>query len=139
MAINVDMVSHKADVLSAMQADVKRALEMCGLLAEGYAQVNLTNSKAVDTGRLRNSINHKVVIDDAESAVYIGTNVEYAPYIEFGTGIYYEGGRRTSWVYKDRNGDFHMTRGMRARPYLKPAVADHEAEYRQILEDELKK
>ena len=72
--------------LNLMHSQVERALEKCGLLAEGYAQVKLTEQDAVDTGNLRNSINHKVVTNKNEHSVYVGTNVEYAPYIEFGTG-----------------------------------------------------
>ena len=52
--------------------------------------------------------------DANKKAVYIGTNVEYAPYQELGT--------------------IHMA----AQPFLKPAVADHANEYRKIVEDEMK-
>lgn len=98
--------------------------------AEGYAK-DLT---PVDTGNLRNSITHKVVDDE----VYIGTNNEYAAYVELGTGIHTEGGRQTPWVYKDDEGNWHHTRGQEAQPYLKPAVADHKQTYRNIIENELK-
>ena len=74
-----------------------RALERIGLQAEGYAK----DLCPVDTGQLRKSISNAV--DEAESTVYIGTNLEYAPFVEFGTGQYAEGGGRpTPWVYKDR-------------------------------------
>ena len=49
-----------------------------------------------------------------KSAVYIGTNVEYAPYQELGT--------------------IHM----KAQPFLKPAVADHAKKKKKIIENELK-
>ena len=52
--------------------------------------------------------------DANKKAVYIGTNVEYAPYQELGT--------------------IHMA----AQPFLKPAVADHSNTYRKIIEQELK-
>lgn len=100
--------------------------------AEGYAK-DLT---PVDTGNLRNSITHKV--DSAENAVYIGTNNEYAAYVELGTGKYTQGGRQDPWVYQDEEGNWHHTHGQRAQPYLKPAVADHKQTYQNIVEDELK-
>ncbi len=99
--------------------------------AEGYAK----KATPVDTGNLRNSISHKVT----EDAVYIGTNTEYAPYVEFGTGKYYPGGRPDSWVYQDDKGNWHRTEGSKAQPFLKPAVADHAQQYRQIIEREMKK
>lgn len=39
----------------------------------------------VDTGRLRSSITHEVAVDLDGLVARIGTNVEYAPYVEFGT------------------------------------------------------
>ena len=51
---------------------------------------------------------------DGSRAVYVGTSVEYAPYIEFGTSR------------------------MKPRPYLKPAVQDHLQEYRNIITKTLK-
>lgn len=110
-----------------------RALERCGLQAEGYAK-DLT---PVVTGNLQNSIGHKV--DAVGKVAYIGTNSEYGPYVELGTGIHYSGGRQTPWVYKDEKGNWHRTRGQEAQPFLKPAVADHKQTYRNIIEDELKR
>lgn len=117
---------------AALKKAYMKALERCGQQAEGYAK-DLT---PVDTGRLSNSIAHKV--DKSEKAVYIGTNVEYAPYVELGTGKHYPGGRDTPWAYQDANGHWHRTEGQKAQPYLKPAVADHKQTYRNIFEDELK-
>ena len=122
---------YSADVLNEFHDAVLRALERCGEQAEGYAK----DLAPVDTGNLRNSISHKV--DDGEPAVYIGSNTSYAPYVELATGIYTEGGRPTPWVYQDENGNWHWTRGNKAQPFLKPAVADHAKEYQSIIKTEL--
>ena len=106
--MNIQFTDNSKEVLEAMQQSAVRALEKCGLTAEGYAK----RLCPVDTGNLRNSITHTV--DDGEPAAYIGTNVEYAPYVCLGT--------------------IHM----KAQPFLKPAVADHANKYRKIIEDELK-
>ena len=131
--MSVTFKDNSGAVLSAFHSAVEKALEECGLVAEGYAK----KLAPVDTGNLRNSISHKV--DPEEPAVYIGTNSSYAAYQEFGTGIYTEGGRDTPWVYQDEKGNWHWTRGNKAQPFLKPAVADHARQYRQIIEQELKK
>ena len=122
---------YSAEVLNEFHDAVLRALERCGEQAEGYAK----DLAPVDTGNLRNSISHKV--DDGEPAVYIGSNTSYAPYVELATGIYAEGGRPTPWVYQDENGNWHWTRGNKAQPFLKPAVADHANEYQSIIKTEL--
>lgn len=126
---------YSADVLEAMHDADVRALERCGLKAESYA-VDLAPVAEKNGGTLRDSITHQV--DEAESCVYVGTNVEHAPYVELGTGKYYPGGRPTPWVYQDDNGNWHWTAGNPAQPFLKPAVADHTQTYRNIIEDEMK-
>lgn len=125
---------HSDEVLSALEAALARGLEKCGLVAEGYAK----KLCPVDTGNLRNSITHTV--SDGEKAAYVGTNSEYGVYVECGTGIYYEGegGRHTAWTYKDHKGNYHLVHGQRAKPYIKPAVADHAAQYTRIIKQELK-
>ncbi len=40
---------------------------------------------AVDTGRLRASVSHRLGRDSTSLFADIGTNVEYGPYVEFGT------------------------------------------------------
>ncbi len=129
MADDVLFIDNSKQFREAFEAACKRALERCGMQAEGYAK----DLVPVDTGNLRNSITHKV----AEDVVYIGTNNEYAAYVELGTGKYAEGGRKDPWVYQDEEGRWHHTDGQRAQPYLKPAVADHKQTYRNIIKEEL--
>ena len=104
----VEIHDNSKEVSEDIKAALLRGLEKCGLTAERFAK----KLAPYDTGNLRNSITHEV--DDGEPAVYIGTNVEYAPYVCLGT--------------------IHMN----AQPFLKPAVNDHKDEYRKILENSLK-
>ena len=120
------------EVLKAFEDAWSGGLERIGLQAEGYAK----GLCPVDTGALRNSISHKV--DESERAVYVGSNNQYAAYVELGTGRYYPGGRPTPWTYQDAKGVWHWTHGNPAQPYLAPAVKDHVQTYRNILEDEFK-
>ena len=127
---------YSTEVMEKMHDAVLRALERIGSQAEGYAK-DLAPVAKEKGGTLRNSIGHKVSED--ENAVYIGSNIKYAPYVELGTGIYAEGGggRPKPWVYKDAKGNWHWTRGNPAQPFLKPAVADHAQTYSNIIKDEL--
>ena len=95
-------------IVNAIDQALARALEEVGLVAEGYAK----KACPVDTGRLWNSITHQV--RPSEKSVYIGTNVEYAPYVELSTS---------------------RTKG---QPFLRPAAKDHESTYKKIFEKHLR-
>lgn len=79
--MHVEITDHTDEVLAAMRAAALRGLEKCGLVAEGYAK----KLCSVDTGNLRNSITHTVT-SSGERAAYVGTDSEYAIYVEMGTG-----------------------------------------------------
>lgn len=131
MFFNVTINDHGDKTKAEINAALNRALERIGEAAEGYA-VDLC---PVDTGRLQGSITHTV--KKGEKAAYIGTNVEYAPYVELGTGAHYTGGRDTPWTYRDDEGGFHRTGGQKAQPFLRPAAANHKGTYANIVKDEL--
>ena len=129
---DIEITDNSEEIALQFAMACMRGLEKCGLVAEGYAK----KLCPVDTGNLQNSITHRV--DDHD--VYIGTDNEYAAYVELGTGKYATegGGRPTPWVYQDAKGNWHYTHGQKPQPFLKPAVADYAQKYRNILEDELK-
>ncbi|MCI6935476.1 MAG: HK97 gp10 family phage protein [Clostridiales bacterium] len=129
--MSVEFIDNSEEVKSTMHDALIRALEKIGMTAEKYAK----RLCPVDTGNLRNSITHRV--DEGEPAAYIGSDTEYASYVCLGTGKYAEGGRPTPWVYQDAKGKFHWTAGNKAKPFLKPAVADHKEQYREIIKSEL--
>lgn len=108
MADNVIVVADNTEqVASAITSALEAALEEIGLVAEGYAK----KLCPVDTGRLRNSITHAISPD--EKATYIGTNVEYGPYVELGT---------------------HGREGV---GFLRHAAEDHGSYYRNIMKKHL--
>lgn len=105
----VVVADNTKEINAQLSAAFDRALERIGAKAERYAR----EMAPKDTGRLKNSITHAV--KSGEKSVYIGTNVEYAPYQELGTS-------RIS-----------------AHPFLVPAAVNYADEYRGILESELRK
>ena len=101
-------ITNNADKFrDALPEQIEQALIAIGLTAESYAKSDCP----VDTGRLRNSITHEVRMN--ENAVYIGSNVEYAAFVEIGT------------------------QRMKARPYLRPAAANHTEEYKGLVKQAL--
>lgn len=123
-------------VLEAFGDAVARTLVRWGQEGEGYAK----DLVPVDTGNLRNSITHKVKL--GEKATYIGTNSEYAAYVELGTGKYSKTGGgtpKTHWAYMGDDGEWHIGKPMKPQPYLKPAVANHRQTYKNIAQEEMTK
>lgn len=120
MGVSVDDREVKANmekfISEILPEKLKQALEQSCLILEGDAKSRCP----VDSGQLRQSITHQVDGTRGE----VGTNVEYAPYVEIGTGIYSTqgGGRQTPWVYKDAKGEWHKTSGSKPQPYMKPAL-----------------
>ena len=114
-----------AAILAATNEAIYNALEMIGNVAADYA----AGLAPVDTGNLRNSITSEV--DMNEKAVYVGTNVEYAPSVEF--GHHQQVGRFVPAI-----GAKLVREYVPAKPFLAPAIENHLDEYKGILESELK-
>ena len=86
-------------------------------------------------GDLRRSITSKV--ENGEGIIY--TPLEYAPYVEYGTGLFAEeGGRKdVPWCYKDDEGEWHSTSGQHPQPFMRPALNENRAEILRILKEAL--
>ena len=138
MAKNIEYRDNTEEVLNALEAAIKRGNEAIGMTAERHAKKKCP----VDTGRLRNSITYALAGEETHvksyrankggkdretytydgtadgkkgSGVYIGTNVEYAPFVE---------------------------NGARGRPpvhFLQDAAENHTDEYKRLMEDSMKK
>lgn len=131
----IEIENNSGEILEDFLAALLQSLERCGSEGESIAK----DLAPFDTGNLKNSITH--IVNSDELSAVIGTDEEYGVYQELGTGIYAEGGggRPTPWVYQDAKGNWHYTRGNKAHPFLKPAIADHTQTYKNIFEDNLKK
>lgn len=111
------------------EANLEEALGQACALVEASAK-----SKAPKgTGELRRSITSKV--DGNRGEVF--TPLHYAPYVEFGTGLFAEGGGRTDvpWRYQDDKGEWHTTSGMMPQPYMRPALDDNRAKIIELIKE----
>lgn len=134
MAIeNLDKLISKLEKLD----DVNQAMEQACILVENEAKIKCP----VDNGVLRNSITHYIEDNPNELIGVVGTNVEYAPYVEFGTGIYSSlgNGRQDRWKYKDAKGEWHSTIGQHPQPYLHPALEENRREIEKMFKEQIKK
>ncbi len=123
----------------AIEKATERALRKIGIVISGRAMVLVP----VDSGRLRGSITYavtdkqsdiqtpaeqkdKIKRPTSKRELFIGSNVEYAQHVEYGT----------------RSGSgFGLggTRGMVAQPYLRPALDENRKNARKIYRAEISK
>lgn len=128
------------EVLDALDDATTRILTMIGIKAEKYAKarcpvgtVESTGKKGYRGGTLRNSITFEVDGD----TLTVGSNVEYAPYVELGTGPYFE--TPPEWEqFGSKRGSGDGKGYVHPRPYLRPAIEEHVDEYKEIVRREIR-
>lgn len=100
-------------------------------LVEKEAKLNAPK----DTGALRRSISSKVEVEGKEVIGTVFTPLEYAPYIEYGTGLFAESGGRKDvpWHYQDDKGEWHSTNGIHPCPFMRSALLDNRNRIKNIL------
>lgn len=131
---NLNSLIRKLNRLGGDKAPLVRGIKKATIKVQGDAKL----LAPVDTGRLRNSIQAETKEIGGKVVGRIFTNLEYAPYVEFGTGqrgeaspsppkspddLYY----RQDWV------------GMGAQPYMYPAAKQNEKIVPKIVGDEIRK
>lgn len=90
-----------------LENGIKRSLILSGVLVAQRA----TKKSPIDTGRLKRSITHSMPKQTGKLAyqVDVGTNVEYAPFQEFGTKF------------------------MKEQPYLRPALEESREDIKKLI------
>ena len=121
--------------------DLKRPLLKVGNDIEVAAKQNCNGKFAEPTGTLKRSIRTEL---KGSNSVEVGTNLEYAVYVEHGTGLYaYDGqGRAAStehpipWTYRGSDGLFYTTSGQRPKPFLIPAFNSKKHNITKYIKEE---
>lgn len=94
----------------------------------------------IDNGDLRRFIKSKVVQDGGDIVGIVYTPLEYAPYVEFGTGLFAENGngrKNVPWHYQDDKGEWHSTSGMHPYPFMRPALYENREKIVRMLKEAL--
>ena len=111
------------------ETNISAAIGKACALVEGEAKKKAPK----DTGALRRSISSTV--KGTEGIVF--TPLEYAPYVEYGTGLFAEKGGRKNvpWYYKDEEGKWHITSGQHPHPYMRPALNENREEILRLIKE----
>ena len=139
MPIEVEGLDEFLDVITdiADGTELKKALGKACALVEGDAKKNAPK----DNGELRRSIESSVEESGGNIVGIVSTPLEYAPYVEYGTGLFAEDGngrQDVPWHYQDEQGEWHSTRGQPPQPYLRPALHNNRQYILRILKGGLK-
>lgn len=94
----------------------------------------------VSSGALRNSIHTEKV---APLTVSVGTNLEYAVPVEYGTGTKGDPAvphtQKEFWRWQDEEGNWHTSHGQAAQPFLRPAAAAQKENVIKDVNDEIRR
>lgn len=126
------------DVLLALdskqtEADTVTAMGKACALVEKAARRKAPKGR---TGDLRKFITSKVETTGGNVVGTVYSPQEYAPYVEYGTGLFAEGGGRTDvpWAYVDEaTGELIWTCGSKPRPFLRPALNENRERITRLL------
>lgn len=132
---NIDRLTKRLNNIGNM--DLKEVVNKATTIVHGQAVNNAVFEKGYTKGLLRESIKmeSKKTKDGYEGRVF--TNVQYAPYVEFGTGIRGNG----SYPYKIEglNLAYHESwAGMEAQPFMYPALKSSEKAINKLIKDGVK-
>lgn len=135
--ITIDMSSVTAglNIMPILQKAMPQVTKRIGALMVDYSSMMVP----VDTARLKGSLTHSESDNGLEFETRAGTNVEYGPYVEYGTGDagQWSGGA----TYRGHDSGAKYTEGwpgMYARPYLRPALFDNEQFYAKLVNTAVK-
>lgn len=113
--------------------EATRAIQKACALVERTAKQKAPK----DTGALRNSIQSRIEREGEDIVGIVFTPLEYAPYVEYGTGLFAEeSGRKTPWIYEDeKTGKGVFTQGQKPQPYMRPALNENRERIVEILKE----
>lgn len=132
----IDAIIEHFDKIADVRNLEKALGESCALVEASAKQ-----KAPKDTGALRRSIESKVEVNGNDVVGTVFTPLEYAPYVEFGTGLFAtKGGRKdVPWKYEDDNGNWHSTKGQHPQPFMKPSLDENRKKIVETLKEGINK
>lgn len=138
MAIEIEGLDGVLEAMETMLSDEEatQAVGTACALVEAAAKKKAPK----DNGPLRRSITSEVQKEGRDIVGVVYTPLEYAPYVEYGTGLFAEGGngrKDVPWHYKDDKGEWHTTSGQKPQPFLRPALEENREQITRLLREGL--
>lgn len=145
---NIGRLTQKLNNVANM--DLTEKMVKATTLVHGQAK-ELAPVGKINGGNLGGSIHMEVKNRGSGVEGRVFTNLQYAAYVEFGTGSKGNGTypykirgvslkyRGTSWIYTPDGGEtFYHTNGQVAKPYMYPALKRNEKYIKQLFKEGVK-
>ena len=135
MSVRIEGLDNVLEALNAIAdpKELETAMKKACMLVERSAKMKAPKGN----GELGRSITSEVNIEPDGTVVgKVYTPLEYAPYVEYGTGLFAEAGdgrKDVPWSYKDDEGEWHSTSGQHPKPFLRPALNENREQIKRIL------
>lgn len=136
MSVRIEGLENVLETLNSLAnpEELAAAMTKACLVVERSAKQKVPKGN----GELGRSITSEVEV--AADGTVIGkvyTPLEYAPYVEYGTGLFAEAGdgrKDVPWCYQDDEGEWHSTSGQHPQPFLRPALNENRELIIKLLE-----
>ena len=134
--VGLDGVLDMLDKIGDMKG-VEQGMENACAIVERTAR---QKAPKVD-GDLRRSIESKIENNGDTIKGIVFSPLFYAPYVEYGTGLFAENGGRKDvpWVYRDDKGEWHITSGQHPQPYMRPALNENREKVVRMIKEAINK
>lgn len=157
--MSIDRLIARLDKMA--DVNIEAALSECGTIIEETAK----ELCPVDSGQLQGSIHKQPVkYEDGQAYVEVSTNVSYAPYVEYGTGVFNHGDG-LYWVFvkgspsqgetshkrytlekakqivammRSEGLDAYYTNGQPPQPYMVPALNNNARQFEKVFDHYVK-
>lgn len=125
------------DVIKKLDMPLNPA-NMQAALARACALVVRTAAQKAQVGRGTGDLARSITFETTPEYGKVFTPLFYAPYVEYGTGLFAEEGGRQDvpWCYKDeKTGEFIYTNGQHPKPFLRPALDENREAIKRVLKE----
>lgn len=132
-----DFQDNSKDIKKQMNVVSEAAVEAALLFIEAQAKAL---APVGNTGELRDKIDHMIETLNNEFVGKVGSPLDIAVYVEYGTGEFAENGagRKGGWVYQDPSGEWFFTYGQKPQPFIRPAFRNNKKQIERIIGDKYK-
>lgn len=132
MANNFDFIDNSKAVKNLMNKASEESIQAALLFIEAQAK---SLAPVGNSGELRDKIDNRIETSNGNVIGKVGSPLEHALYVEFGTGEFAENGagRKGGWSYQDPSGEWFFTWGQDPQPFMRPAFRRNKKQIEQLI------